>query len=140
MEQERTLGKRSRWDTLGISASVLCAIHCAVLPIALVLFPAVAWRMPIEDHLFHQLMAFVVGGFGAAAFLSGYRKHRRRPLLLLASIGIGAIFFGGFCRELLQTETHELERVSTLIGSAVLITAHMLNLRACRSCHHDHAH
>ena len=140
MEQGPTLVKRSRWDTLGISASVLCAIHCAVLPIALLIFPAISWRMPIEDHLFHQLMAFIVGGVGAAAFLSGYRKHRRRPLLLLASVGIGAIFFGGFCHELLHTETHELERISTLFGSAVLITAHMLNLRACRTCNHDHAH
>ena len=139
MENNRATAKRSRWDTLGISASLLCAIHCAAVPLALVLFPALTLRLPVEDHAFHQVMALLVGTFGLGAFLSGYRKHRRRSALVIASVGLTAILFGGFAHELLGTETHEIERGFTLFGSMVLITAHVFNLRACSTCHHEHS-
>ncbi len=125
-------------DALGISASVLCAVHCAALPVLLAVFPSLPFASSCDDGTFHQVMAALVAGLGLTAFLSGYRRHRRLPLLLLASLGLAAIFVGAFAHELLPFHSHAIETGITLFGSLTLVSAHILNLRFCRNCSHGH--
>lgn len=137
----KTLGTKPRaFDALGISASVLCAVHCAALPVLFAVFPSLPFAASCDEGGFHQVMAALVAGLGLTAFLSGYRQHRRLPLLLLASLGLIAIFVGAFAHDLLPFHSHAIETGITLFGSITLVTAHILNVRFCRRCAHDHDH
>ena len=81
---ESALSSPSPWsDRVGIIASVGCAIHCAAMPFVIAWLPALGLSFLAEEG-FHQWMAVLCFGLALAAFVPGWRSHRR---LLPAVIG-----------------------------------------------------
>ena len=108
------------WDVLGISASVACAIHCAVLPLILTSLPVFGVNI-IENKRFEFSMiglAFIVGFY---SLWHGYKKHHQKKFpLLLFSVGISF---------LIAKEIWHDKAVFFLIPAVSLIViAHYLNI------------
>jgi len=86
------MNSKFNWDALGISASVACAIHCAILPLVISSLPVFGINIinNIAFEYFMILLAFAIGSF---SLLHGYRKHHRSfmPVLLFAT-GILILF------------------------------------------------
>jgi uncharacterized membrane protein YfcA len=118
-------------DRLGILASSICAVHCLLTPVVLSL-PAVWGHYLPSDEQFHRVIAVVVAGLGALAVVANYRRHRRRLVLFLIAAGLVCIFFGAYCGE--ELPSHSAEIGVTLLGSALMISAHRLNHTFCRDC------
>lgn len=121
---------RINWDWLGISASVICAIHCALLPLLLTSLPL--FGINIIHHLGFELgmiaLALVIGSY---SMYHGYKKHHHRltPWVLFL---LGGAF-------LILKQIFPDYQLLLLIPAVVLIIyAHLLNVRSCRS--HNHAH
>ena len=118
------------FDRLAIVASLLCAIHCVILPIFLVSFPTLL-SLPVDDHHFHQILVWFVVPFSVAGALLGYFKHKNTTVLIGAVVGIamviGAAVFGhDFLGEI-------GEKIATVLGSIILIAAHYKNFTTCRN-------
>jgi len=79
-------------DHIGIAASVLCAIHCAVAPFLLLALPAVGkiWAHPAS----HILVALLVVPLAAISIQRGYVAHRKRWVLITAYLGILVVLAG----------------------------------------------
>lgn len=122
--------QKINWDALGITASLLCAIHCAILPLFLAALPLFGVNI-IDNAMFETgmiLLAFVIGCY---ALWHGYRWHHHSKMpLLIFSLGIGFLFLK---QVFLRYHFFFLVPAVTLI-----ITAHLLNYRYCRK--HNHAH
>ena len=78
------------WDGLGIATSIVCAIHCGILPLIVPILPLFGVNV-IHNLLFEWGMitlAFLVGSY---SLLHGYNKHHhtRLPILLFL---IGFLF------------------------------------------------
>ena len=111
------------WDALGITASLACAIHCAVLPLVLTSLPI--FGINIIDNFaleyFMILLAFVIGSY---SLQHGYRKHHHNfiPLLLFTS-GILLLF----AKQL----WHQYQLWLLPFAVIFIVSAHLLNLRFC---------
>jgi hypothetical protein len=122
--------KKINWDALGITTSIACAIHCALLPLFLTSLPLFGFN--IINNVFFEagmiLLAFCIGSY---SLYHGYRKHHhsRMPLILF-SLGISLLIVKQF---FIAYETWLLVPAATFI-----IVAHVLNYRFCRV--HNHAH
>lgn len=118
------------WDALGITASVACAIHCAILPLFLTALPLFGINI-IHNTAFEAGMVTLAFGIGAYSFYHGYRKHHHSKLpFILFAAGIGLLIVKLF---FIHFETW------LLIPAVILIiTAHLINYRSCRV--HNHAH
>lgn len=121
--------RHSPWlDKLGISASVLCLIHCLALPVLIPLVPTLGLFGHDEVHLMLLAPIVALAGFG---ILPGYLRHRSYAVLFAAMIGVllcsaavGAeVFFG----------LHSLDVPLTIAGGLCLAGAHLTNLRLSRS-------
>tara|TARA_B100000614_G_C14530657_1_gene486384 strand:+ start:759 stop:1445 length:687 start_codon:yes stop_codon:yes gene_type:complete len=79
-------------DRIGIGASVLCAIHCAVAPFLLLMLPAFGkiWAHPLS----HILVAMLVVPLAAFSIRRGYLTHQKRWVLVTAYIGIFVVLTG----------------------------------------------
>ena len=79
-------------DRIGIIASVLCAIHCALTPVLLILMPTFgkAWAHPAT----HWGMAIVVIPIAIMMLVKGYRKHRKKWVVGVGSLAILFIIIG----------------------------------------------
>ncbi len=92
-----TLAKLPRFqrpdpDRIGVVASILCAIHCAVTPFLLLFAPAFGkvWSHPAS----HWLVALLVVPLAAVMVRQGFRRHRRVWILGSGVLGISLVVAG----------------------------------------------
>jgi hypothetical protein len=117
--------RKINWDILGISASILCAIHCAILPLLLVSLPVLGVNI-IHNALFEFGMiglAFVVGSL---ALLHGFRYHHRHP-------GPWLLFTAGLLLLVAKQIWHAYELRLLPFAVGLIIGAHVLNYRFSRT-------
>lgn len=120
--------KNFNWDKLGMSASFICALHCALAPLIL---PVMAlwglgfiWGEAVEIGML--LFALAVGVF---SLTKSYRQVHRKfyPFYFLVG-GIGLIFISH------SSLPHVLEPFVLPIGALLIVFAHWLNYRLCKNC------
>jgi tetrahydromethanopterin S-methyltransferase subunit C len=123
------------WDALGIGTSILCAIHCALLPVLVTSLPV--FGINIVHNLAFEwgmiALAFVVGAY---SLFHGYIKHHRsfKPVL---------IFSVGFIFLILKQFSASLEIIFLIVAVMCIICAHYYNYLLCHkskcsSTHHKH--
>jgi len=119
-------------DRIGITASTLCAIHCAALPFLITVLPM--WGMGfLANEAVEITMIAVSLIIGVWSLSAAYRKqhHRIMPILVLIS-GFICIAFGHF------SGIELLEPILIPLGGFTVATAHCINLRMLKSCPVDH--
>jgi hypothetical protein len=127
----------SRLDMVAIFLSVLCVVHCVATPLVLLAWPFL--RVGPRDW-FHAMMAAVLLIFALAALLSGYRLHRRVVVPAMGALGVGLLFLALFVSSATFWLVFSPEALVTLMGSALLIAAHILNYHHHRRHHRQHHH
>lgn len=118
------------WDALGITASVACAIHCAVLPLFLSALPLFGVNI-IHNLVFEAVMVLLAFCIGTYSFYHGYRKHHHNfsPFIL---------FSAGIILLVLKLFFVHYDTWLLIPAVGLIVTAHILNYRFCRV--HNHAH
>jgi hypothetical protein len=118
-------------DRLGIIASAACFVHCILTPVVLS-FPSVwAHFLPSEEGV-HRTLAVLVAVIGCSAITGGFRRHRRWRVVVLMIAGLLLIFGGALRGD--DLPSHAVEVATTMIGSMLMIGAHMANHTFCKDC------
>lgn len=87
----------NQWkDSLGILASVACAIHCAATPILLAFLPALSFTEWMASPRFHQIAALVCVGMVSLAILPAFVKFRDYRVLSLSTAGLALLISAAF--------------------------------------------
>ena len=76
----------SPWDTAGMTLSLLCVVHCAAMPVAIVYLPSLGLQW-LSGGM-HQWFAVGVTAFCLISFVPGYFRHRRIAVPLLGGLGL----------------------------------------------------
>ena len=122
--------KKINWDALGITASIACAIHCALLPLFLTSLPL--FGINIINNIYFEggmiLLAFCIGAY---SLYHGYRKHHHSKLPL-------GLFSAGIILLILKELFVAYEAWLLVPAATLIIVAHVVNYRSCRV--HNHAH
>ena len=112
-------------DALGVSASILCAIHCAVLPLVVASLPILGINI-LHNAFFEYGMIALAFAVGTTALWHGFNRHHRRPTPWLLFVG-GMIF-------LIAKEIWPNYELGLLPFAVLLVVgAHWLNYRWCRN-------
>lgn len=109
-------------DRLGIFTSILCAIHCSVLPIVLAMgvFSGISW---MDSHATEGIfLAFSVFFIFSSLYPSYKKKHQNRAPLMLAGIGFSLFGIGMFL-------PHSAHIVSSTLGGICVAISHFINLK-----------
>lgn len=112
-----------------MAGSLLCAVHCALLPVALVVLPSVGLALAFNDRV-EWAFVTVASLVGASSLIRGFRIHRvALPLMLLAP-GL-ALLWGGIAWAPLHHAAvpHAL---AMALGGSLVAVAHYANLRHSR--------
>src|SRR5690349_10574607 len=85
-------GFKFNWDALGISASLACAIHCALLPLFLQALPIFGINI-IDNFFFEMIMICLAAAIGLYSLYHGWKKHHHKiaPVILFA-VGMVLLF------------------------------------------------
>ncbi len=123
------------WDAMGIATSILCAIHCALLPVLVTTLPVFGIDI-VENAVFEWgmvVLAFVVGVY---SLYHGFIKHHRNytPIYIF---GVGFFFL------VIKQFFKQYEYLLLAVAVLLIIVAHYHNYRLCNkskcaSPHHSH--
>ncbi|MBC7947468.1 MAG: MerC domain-containing protein [Chitinophagaceae bacterium] len=121
---------RINWDALGITSSLACAIHCALLPMFMSTLPLFGVNI-IHNLYFESIMVMLAFAIGSYSFYHGYRKHHHSLLPF-------ALFAVGIALLVLKLIYVHYETWLMVPAVTLIVVAHLLNFRYCRV--HNHAH
>src|SRR5262245_36022690 len=117
---------REVWDRIGISASILCVVHCLLTPFAIVLLPFFADY--ITRDTFHRVIVWVVIPVAVWALWNVYQLHKQIRVIFLGVFGVTLLLIGMFA-----TEHASINEMLFMVAAGLCIaSAHIFNLRACR--------
>jgi hypothetical protein len=113
-------------DRLGAVGAFICALHCALVPIALALLPTVglglvAWHgLELAFSLFATVLA-------VTSLYLGYRGHRAYHAWLLVAPGL-LLIWGALLYPPLHA-SNVPHAVAMAAGGVLIALAHLVNLR-----------
>lgn len=120
----------ARLDRLGMTASTLCAIHCALVPIFLTTLPLLGLEFLANGWVeLTMIIASVL--LGSLSLSLSYRKqhHKLLPFIVLFS-GFALIAIGHY------SGFSSLEPILIPLGGLIVAAAHLVNWRLNRTCSH----
>ncbi|MEM8843571.1 MAG: MerC domain-containing protein [Pseudomonadota bacterium] len=125
-------------DKCAISVSSICAIHCLTLPIILSVFPALGSSLFGQEE-FHALLIWLIIPLSVIALTIGCKLHKNWFVACLGFLGLCILIFTALLGHDVLGEN--AERISTLIGSAIIALGHLINYTLCRrdQCQHKTA-
>jgi hypothetical protein len=124
------MNNKINWDALGITASLACAIHCALLPLFFTSLPVFGINV-IQNIGFEILMVLLAFLIGMYSLYHGFKRHHHSLLPLI-------VFSAGFVFLILKLFFIKYENWLLIPGVTGIIVAHLINYKSCRV--HNHAH
>lgn len=124
------MNMKINWDALGITTSLACAIHCALLPLFLTSLPLFGVEI-IDNFSFEIFMIIVAFAIGTYSLYHGWKKHHHSLFPFL-------MFLAGIALLFAKQIWHEYQLWFLIPAVLLIVTAHFTNYRSCRS--HNHAH
>jgi MerC mercury resistance protein len=118
-----------RLDALGATASFLCAVHCALLPLLIAAMPYAGFDV-FENAAFDRGFVVFATLFGAVVIGSGLCRHRLGLVTALYLLGVTALIVGAFV--LGEVPQHALLLAT---GGGLIAAAHLVNRHAVK--HHQ---
>tara|TARA_B100001769_G_scaffold12468_1_gene8582 strand:- start:140 stop:529 length:390 start_codon:yes stop_codon:yes gene_type:complete len=119
------------YDKIAISFSVVCALHCLLLPIAVIFLPSIsATFLGTED--FHKTLLYFVIPSSIIALSLGCKMHGKYEVYSYGFFGIGALIFASFFGHDYFGEVGEISL--TLIGAGIVSLGHYKNQKLCADC------
>ncbi len=113
-------------DRAGVVLSASCALHCALMPVAVGVLTTFGFGAVASEET-ELLLLLSAAAVGVISLIGGCRHHRHaRPLLVMA---------GGFALVLMARlgfeEGTTIEIATTVAGAALVASAHLVNARLC---------
>lgn len=125
--------RRRFLDRFGAAGALICAIHCAVLPLLVALAPSLALSVWLDDAFEVGFVVFA-SLLGVFSLVQGYRRHRALRALSLLLPGLAALWLGVWYPPLHDAEVPHA--VAMTFGGTLVGLAHLVNLRL----NHGHVH
>ncbi|NTS75601.1 MerC domain-containing protein [Catenovulum sp. SM1970] len=110
-------------------------MHCIFLPVLIPVLPLLGLSF-FSSHAYELVSLLVAFAIGFVALFSGFHKHHR-SLYPFYSLTLGIFVYANR-----ETFGSAYEPLIVGVGSALIIFAHVLNIKLCNSCkgcaeHHD---
>ena len=112
-------------DRVGMVGSMLCAVHCALLPFVIAVLPALGvGALPWID--IDQAFTVFATLLGVTTLSWGYRRHRAFRAWLMLIPGLALVWLGSFT----SLHDHSTAHVVVMVaGGLAIAAAHFVNLR-----------
>jgi phosphoglycerol transferase MdoB-like AlkP superfamily enzyme len=144
-------------DSLAISMSVICAVHCLLTPLLIALLPIISTTFWVHEN-FHLWMVFLVVPTTSLAVFMGCRKHKDKLVAALSITGLAFILFiavyqyifhaghpldaNGICTSCTHHGSGSFLNLTTIlnsVGGLFLACAHFRNFKLCRKADCNHS-
>ena len=120
---------------VGMWASIVCAIHCTVVPLLAILIPTTGVYLFINETFEFVLLAFSLL-FNITNVCFGYRQHKSNKAVAVLALGLFVFVVG----RLLHHHNHhigfqfDLFNMFMILGGILMALSSLMNDRMCKHC------
>ena len=127
-------------DAAGATASLACAIHCALMPLVITLLPLAGLGFLASEPV-EWLLLTLSATLGVCSLCLGYRTHRSQRALMVLAAGLALAAIGRIAEHGGTSLFLARARAAMPLISGGLLDAlsHGLNFYLCRVCPSCHA-
>lgn len=126
------MSKQKIVDRVGMTASTLCAVHCALSPLLITIAPLVGLGFLFEEK-FETIFIMATVGLGFLSTAWGFlKKHRSFEPFYLLLLGAAIFYISHNFHDLHQFIPHP---ISMALGGLSIAISHFVNLKLCH--HYD---
>jgi len=118
-------------DRTGLLLSGACLVHCALLPLSVLVLPSLGSVLFDHSSALHWVLLALAIPVSGYALLRGYREHGERGSMVVGVIGL--LLMGLGVSHLLA---ENLEIPLTLAGAAIVAVGHFMNIRLLNKRRH----
>jgi len=122
-------------DRFGATASFLCAVHCAALPLIIAVLPAIGLGF-LANHRFERGFVAFASVLAVTTLIVGFRRHQRFRAFWFLLPGI-LLLAAGMIVDFESSAT--AHAVLVAIGGTLVAVSHLTNLRLAHGHVHDAA-
>lgn len=122
-------------DRFGATASFLCAVHCALLPLIIAALPAIGLGF-LANHRFERGFIAFASVLALTTLVVGFRRHRQFRAFWFLVPGI-ALLTAGIIVDFEHSAA--LHAVLVSLGGTLVAISHLTNLRLAHGHVHDAA-
>lgn len=112
--------KTSSFDFLAVILSMLCLIHCLLVPLLITILPFIGTSI-LKNELFHTTILFFAIPISLIGLGMGYLTHKNLKLVGWAFLGFSLMVLG------LLFESYET--FFTVVGVSIVACTHLFNWR-----------
>jgi len=124
-------------DKTAISLSVICLMHCLLMPSFLVLLSGYV-SLSYNNELVHYAILFLAIPISFYALLTGAKNHKSYTYLVWGLIGLFTLIFAVTLGVQLWGEFGE--KLITSLGAILVAFSHYKNYKLCREADCDTCH
>lgn len=120
---------------VGTWASIVCAIHCTVVPLLAILIPTTGIYLFINENFEFVLLALSLL-FNITNICFGYRQHKSNKAVAMLALGLFLFVVG----RLLHNHNHhsgfqfDLFNLFMIVGGLLMAISSFMNDKMCKHC------
>lgn len=129
-------------DKIGLAASLICAVHCAFLPLIIGILPLIGMGF-MAHGLFDWVMVGIAAIVGLVSIMKGHQTHKKHTpacffipgiFIILISLFVASHF--GECHTCAGHDHDEFpfHSIMMAIGGVLIAVSHFINMKLCKSC------
>jgi hypothetical protein len=122
----RDVMSTARTDSIGMYAAGACAVHCIATPLIVGILPVIG--LPLLDPRTEWIFLSLSLTLSSFAVFSGCRRHRQWMPVAMFAVGAALLL----ASRLDLDDEGMAARGVIVAGAALVIGAHLLNIRLCR--------
>ena len=133
------MNKNKNYDLAGILFSALCGAHCIITPILILNSPSIGRKF--ESPWVQTILLCLIAAIFYQSVWRSFKSHRSKLTLGLGASGF-LILISTYLAELFAGHEHHMEHahhhdetfsiMMAIIGSVLMISSHLLNIRLCK--------
>ena len=128
--------KMGKLDRAGATASFLCAIHCALMPLVITLLPLLGLSFLASEPVEWGLL-LASASLGSLSLCLGFRQHQSRRAFVILGVALVLLVAGRISE---AGHFGVWGTISMVLGGFAMMSAHLLNHRLCHACHNCNSH
>jgi hypothetical protein len=119
----------------GVWASIICAIHCTLLPLLFILIPTTGVYLFINETFEYILLAVSLI-FNISNVCFGYRQHKSNKAVALLALGLFLFVTGRLLHK--HNDHHDFEidlfNIFMIGGGLIMAISSIVNDKLCNQC------
>ena len=120
---------------VGVWASIMCAIHCTILPLVMILLPTAGVYLFINETLEFILLGISLL-FNITNVCFGYRQHKSNKAVAVFALGLFVFVVGRLMHN--HSEDHKIHfdlfNIFMIAGGLMIAASSLINDKLCSHC------